>query len=241
MYKSLTSVLLHAVRTGRSLLWTCAAVMLFAGHAQSGQALEFRKVSNVDACQARLCILASGVIDENAVDAFEAFVRTNSVRKGDVIVLDSPGGLTVAGMALGSAIRNARLSTTVEAFDRDGVKSDGKCTSACVFAFLGGVERTVANGGQIGVHQMATYAGTTMSASDAQFFTSLICAHVAKMGGTISMLVAAFGTPPERMHFFTSAELVRNGLVTLNIVRSRVKLDAAASAIASSINITTRY
>ena len=177
---------------------------------------------------------------KNAVDAFKAFVRTNRVGRGDVIFLDSPGGLTMAGMALGSAIREARLSTTVAAFDRDGVKSNGKCTSACVFAFLGGVDRKVASGAQLGVHQMTVYGGAQMSAADAQYFTSLICKHVAKMGGTIGVITAALGTPPQSMHIFSRAELIRNDLVTPDIVQSRVQVDAPAFVLASSTDIATR-
>lgn len=62
----------------------------------------------------------------------------------DTIVFESLGGDLKAGILIGQYIRTQGLKTHVE---------EGKtCASSCVYAFVGGVQRSVAPGAQLGVH-----------------------------------------------------------------------------------------
>src|SRR5437763_136061 len=69
-------------------------------------------------------ILLSGPIDERSSQRLEEVVAGREVGAA-LVMLDSPGGLLVEGMALGRTIRRLGYSTAVP---RGGV-----CHSACVF------------------------------------------------------------------------------------------------------------
>lgn len=95
------------------------------------------------------------------------------------VLLDSPGGESTAGLAMGRMIRARGLGTAVasttltacDAADRacaarlragehpghvgtpPGVTSPPTCASACVFVLAGGVDRSVPYGAFVGVHQ----------------------------------------------------------------------------------------
>lgn len=69
------------------------------------------------------------------------------------VVLSGPGGRAQVGFDLYRLFRERKLATRV----------DGECASACTFAFLGGVERSVSPGGRLGFHS-ASFPG--MSESD---------------------------------------------------------------------------
>lgn len=85
----------------------------------------------------------------------EALVEQALDRNPDIatVVLAGPGGRAQVGFDLYRLIRDRGLATRV----------DGDCASACTFAFLGGVERSVSPGGRLGFHR-ASFPG--MSDSD---------------------------------------------------------------------------
>src|SRR5690606_27384548 len=73
-------------------------------------------------------------------------------RPAVTIVLDSTGGQRLSGIMLGIAIRTFGFHTTVGSRDSSKIKT-ARCTSACVWAFIGGVRRTAQPRSRIGVHQ----------------------------------------------------------------------------------------
>ncbi len=69
------------------------------------------------------------------------------------VVLDSPGGHYAVGLRMGRLIRDRGIDT---------VTTD-MCGSACIYAFLGGSQRTLQQGARIGFH---TLAGNTQVVLD---------------------------------------------------------------------------
>jgi hypothetical protein len=59
------------------------------------------------------------------------------------VVLAGPGGRLSVGFELYDMFREGKLATRV----------DDECASACAFAFLGGVERSISPGGRLGFHR----------------------------------------------------------------------------------------
>jgi len=59
------------------------------------------------------------------------------------VVLAGPGGRLSVGFELYDMFRERKLATRV----------DDECASACAFAFLGGVERSISPGGRLGFHR----------------------------------------------------------------------------------------
>jgi hypothetical protein len=191
-----------------------AAVLALA---PSAAAMTFAKVSATETCAERTCVIATGEINGDTARDFIKFVKDQRIPRGAVVVLDSYGGNVVAALALGGQIRKAGLSTSVQKYDalRGRFVHGGECSSACAYVLLGGVERNVGRGARVGVHQIfSADARDPISVGDVQWFTNLLMGHIDRMGGEMGLLTLALRTPPQSMHWLTSAELDRFGVVT---------------------------
>ncbi|MDB5459336.1 MAG: hypothetical protein JWO72_1077 [Caulobacteraceae bacterium] len=180
-------------------------------------AMTFQESPASDACGSRPCILASGLIDKHSVGEFDAFVRKNKPAPGATVALNSEGGVLIFGLELGQHIRQNGFSTTVpgSGFAPDA-PPPGECASACVFTFMGGVQRSVGKGARVGVHQIYsdTQARDSLSVSDAQYLTSLVALQIDRMGGRLGILILALRTSPNNIHWFSATELSGLGVVT---------------------------
>src|ERR1700680_685406 len=104
-------------------------------------------------CRANLCwIQATGEIVASTPNDFERFIAQDKYIPR-IIRLHSPGGSLIAGIELGQLFRTRGFDTEVgsDLWDPNGepknwrvsVRKPGYCVSACAYAFLGGVERTL--------------------------------------------------------------------------------------------------
>lgn len=136
-------------------------------------------------------ILARGVIDKGSPARLRAMLADYDY--APTLVFDSPGGSLTAGLALGELIRSRGMDTEVgpeyqeEVLGPGGVTtgfrvlaSNGGCFSACAYAFMGGVSRTLAKGGKIGVHQF--HGAEADGESLAQSITAVISQYMLSMG-----------------------------------------------------------
>lgn len=118
-------------------------------------------------------VFADGDITKYTPAKLQAALARFHAHPGTILVLNSPGGILPAGLEMGRIIRAAKLWTTVGSerplnlglppnIDPDEFPYTpqvgkppfpGYCHSACTFAFLGGVFRTVGIGSLYGVHQ----------------------------------------------------------------------------------------
>lgn len=197
------------------LVLAVAALVLSLG--ARAEAMTFELISEPQACAERACILAAGEIDETTGPDFAAFLRTHPVARGGLVVLNSPGGDLLQSLVLGNKIRAAGLATTVVRYDRDRqlFRPGGVCASACAYAFLGGVERTVGQGARIGVHQIfLSDRSQAMTAADGLELMSLVAVHVNRLCGDLDLLIPAMKTRPQEMHWLTAVELTRYAVVT---------------------------
>jgi hypothetical protein len=193
-----------------------ALAALALGLATRAHAMSFETVSGPPECAARACILASGVIEEDSGKTFAAFLRSHDVGRGALVVLNSEGGDLIASLQMGNQIRSAGMATIVAAFDRStGRLAGGTCASACAYAFLGGIERSLGAGAKIGVHQIAAGDRTwTMNAEAGFNLMSLVATHVDHLCGNLGLLIPALKTPPREMHWLSASELDRYAVVT---------------------------
>jgi hypothetical protein len=89
---------------------------------------------------------------------FEEFLEGRSLWKNQRIVFNSGGGSVLEGIIIGEIIRNYGFRTAVARSVKIGGYSQvqpGICASACVLAFVGGIQRGASEGSKIGVHQMS--------------------------------------------------------------------------------------
>lgn len=199
----------------RSIQLALATLLLTL--ASAAHAMTFEKVTQPGMCAARVCILAEGDIQEHSARQFETFLKKEKVGRGALVILNSPGGNLMESLELGETMREAGLSTTVQAYDRKtGTFTAGAaCASACAYVFVGGVERSVGQGSRIGVHQVYT-AGQTwaMSAADGLELMSLVATHVDHLCGSVKLLIPALKTRPDDMHWLNASELTRYAVIT---------------------------
>jgi hypothetical protein len=134
-----------------------AVVSVFAwfinatGSAQtSPPSMTFELLTTDATCADCTTIFANGAIEASTADNLREFITEFSIPNGALIDLDSPGGSLLGGIELGTAIRDAKLRTSVGMKQPAG---DRVCASACAYAFLGGVDRTVHPDAKYGLHQ----------------------------------------------------------------------------------------
>jgi hypothetical protein len=132
------------------------------------------------------------------------------------VALDSPGGAVAEALAIGKLIREKGYATSVAA--------GALCASSCPLMFAGGKERLATAQSAIGVHQIyaAAPSGSLSSRlaaagnamSNAQTMTAEISRYLTGMGVGAEVWLKALETPPERLTYFTPAEMVDLKLVT---------------------------
>lgn len=151
-----------------------------------------------------LYILAEGTITSETPKQFYQFVKKlhDSGQAFNVVFFNSPGGNLVAGLEMGKMIRQLGLDTLVGgqykaiAKNREEqitVVNSGVCYSACAYAFLGGVGRSVMKDGAFGVHQF--YGEQKNSEAAAQVTMTLLGEYLNEMGIDQGLLNVASLTP----------------------------------------------
>lgn len=157
----------------------------------------------------------TGTFDIGSADRVAAEVAAHG-EYIKTVALDSPGGAVTEALAIGTLIRDKGYTTSVAA--------GALCASSCPLAFAGGRERLATDRSAIGVHQIYAAApvgslasqlqaaGTAMS--DAQTLTARISRYLAKMGVGDEVWLKALETPPDRLTYFSPADLTRVNLAT---------------------------
>ncbi|WP_136635407.1 hypothetical protein [Pseudooceanicola onchidii] len=133
----------------------------------------------------------------------DRIVTQITASEAEEIVLHSPGGNVADALEVGRAIRTAGKRTALRASD--------VCLSACPYMLAGGTERTVAEGGRVGVHQHYfgenTFLPAFMAVRDIQRGQAEVMRHLDEMGVDPMVLVPGLSTPPEAIYILTPEEL----------------------------------
>lgn len=151
----------------------------------------------------------TGAIGEGSAEA----VKSEIAARGEYIKtvsLNSPGGIVREALDIGAAIEEAGYDTQV----LDGAL----CASSCPLIFASGTNRIAGGKAVIGVHQIFTSAETPETAaqalSDAQVTTARITRYLDGREVSPEVWVHALETPPDRLYYFTSKELISLKLAT---------------------------
>src|SRR5262245_662238 len=198
---------------------------------------EWVREGPAEACRDRCreWISAAGRITAETPRDFEAFARTRDIR-GTTVVLDSSGGVALAGLTLGRAFRTFGLITTVgkttllppsgDGPRRATLSPQAHCASMCAFVLLGGVRRHVPAEALVLVHQLwlkdrtddaAAASYTAEEVVRIQREVGQIARYMIDMGGDIELFEIAMRVPPwERLRPLTVAEITRLRLHTID-------------------------
>ena len=199
---------------------------------------ELRLQGPPDACgtDCKPFIAAYGAITADTPRNFLAFAQSHDLA-GATMAIDSDGGSVLGAMALGRAVRNLKLSTTIghivdlpaESQDapRGMLSPRADCESMCAFVLLGGVHRSVPADARVMVHQIwlgdrrEDPTAANYSAEDlvlVQRDIGRLAQYTAEMGASVDLLDLALRVPPwEPMHALTREELRRTRLTTEEI------------------------
>ena len=217
--------------------------ILAAGRAVAGlnEPMAFYYAVNGGNCANCSWIVGEGVIAADTHESFMAFLSAEELldARGLRIHLNSPGGNLIGGLRLGMAFRQQQINTAVSSavvtdiYDSGirlvGASTEAECSSACVFAFVGGVNRYASERtpqsvvgfqtlGRIGVHQFYDPAtlddptAASMSAEDRiadQRIIAILLSYLSDMGVSAELLQLAAATDPRDMHYLTEQELRR--------------------------------
>ncbi|MDQ0464178.1 hypothetical protein QO010_001959 [Caulobacter ginsengisoli] len=160
--------------------------------------MTFRLVTNGQDCADCTWIAADGDIVYETGKTFEAFLKTQKIQWSVLVRFNSGGGSLPGGVDLGRAIRKAKLRTAIgETVDDPKVPGKasykpGLCASACAYAFLGGISRTVDTGSLYGVHQF--HNPEVQNDQDVQTVVAVLGYYVVEMGIKPELLLVASST-----------------------------------------------
>lgn len=133
-------------------------------------------------------IFIDGALDQKTVDQFKAVLTQRHITKGTVH-RNSKGGSVMAGLELGTLIRDNGLSTNVGLRNSwGGLPRSGECSSACPYAFLGGVYRYASKESKIGVHRFSVTGGVEPGLDMVEVVSAAIANHILNMGADLGLL-----------------------------------------------------
>ena len=145
-------------------------------------------------------IQATGEITQRSAAAFEIFFKATQYVP-HAVRLNSPGGSLFGGILLGEAFRKLGVSTEVGSSSADPSlkignknlysKEPGLCASACAYAFLGGVERSLDPNTKLGFHRF--YTANSLSASSSKIFTGADLDETQRIAAGLLLYVVDMG------------------------------------------------
>lgn len=120
------------------------------------------------------------------------------------VLLSSNGGDVHEALAMGAAIRDAGLATTVYA--------GRECLSSCVFLFAAGVERKLARGARVGIHRpylQDVDERASIASIQAQRTAQAVRIrdYLERMNVSPSLLDAMLAVPPDQLRVLTEEEM----------------------------------
>jgi hypothetical protein len=163
-------------------------------------------------------IFADGEIGEDSAQKFKDFVARNpQLMAGATVILNSPGGSVIDGMRLGDEIRDRHFRTDVgqPTADRSDL-AKAECSSACVFAYLGGDYRYLSGASAIGVHRFRfeEELGGEVTAEISQALSGQIVDYIVKSRADPALFTLMTQTSPDSIHIVPREELERLKVVT---------------------------
>jgi len=186
-------------------------MMLCAGGSRAEPFSEPMDFTLHQPCESGACeqyLLARGAVDPDTPGRFrEAWQFLRARQEFPRIYFHSPGGNLQAALELGRLIRAAGLDTRVGGpyLEGNGIGQPPRvlvrqaaCVSACAYAFLGGVSRSLGENALFGLHQFFAKDGD-IGDSPTQIMMAMLGSYLDEMGVDRRFLDFAATTVPDQI------------------------------------------
>jgi hypothetical protein len=191
------------------------------------QGMEFRVIRGAAGCSGCVWIRGTGAITADTYLKLRQARASVPDRFNFPVILNSAGGSLAGGLALGREIRSLALSTHLGSFALPSVElgkegdivdySNDICASACAYAFIGGLKRSLGKDAKLGVHQFSQeITGPQLPSNDVQItqdITALLYTYVRDMGISSDFFKVSTETHSENIHWLSLNEADRLQLI----------------------------
>ena len=162
-----------------------------------------------------------------------AFVKVALPIEKAVVVLNSHGGNLVAGIEIGKAIRLKEYSTIVS--------KSGVCASSCALAWLGGIQRFMEPGAQVGFH--VAYIQDQDGIKETGQGNALAGAYLNQLGLPQSAVLYVTAAAPQEMNWLSADEAKKIGIevTVLATVDTNTTSNNTAQVLASLPDSTAQF
>ncbi len=176
-----------------------------------------------------VAVYAPGTITTATTPAFNTFIAANKVNPGTTLFFNSPGGDLGASILLGQAIRKAAVDTAVGIpVPGSVVAKPGLCASACTFAFIGGVERTVDSKSSFGVHRFELTTNVKNAEKKSQKIAGLLVDYIGTM--SVSQQIYVYSTiqgndakdPKKRVLWLDGKTMAQLKIITTDRIKAAI-------------------
>ena len=184
-------------------LWRVGASMILAGLAVGGAtpicaATIDTDTETIEGREITFISVTGELVSGDEESFADAVIRV----KAGAVVFDSPGGDLVAGIEIGKAIRLKGLKTLVAGGDM--------CASACALAWLGGIDRFMADGARIGFHAVTLVDDPAHRAHSVG--NALVGAYLNQLGLPDVAVAYITQAQPNEMQWLTLSDAARVGI-----------------------------
>jgi hypothetical protein len=165
-----------------------------------------------------------------------------------VVAMDSPGGILWEGLEIGVFIREVGAKTLVQRyaprnvgmpeFEQTPEVSGARCYSACALAFMGGLDREVPVGAEIGFHQFfgLTDGDVGRAVMRTQSVSAVLSGYLREMGAEPELFEMMSIAEPNEIFVPTHDELTTLGIVPSTTFRDFQLFPRDGAIVASAKN-----
>jgi hypothetical protein len=166
-----------------------------------------------------MLVVIEGDFDRGDVDLFRTKIATVATGRA-TIAFRSEGGSLVAGIRIGTLIREKKFTTVVP----DGAA----CASACALAWLGGSRRFVGQASNVGFH--AAYILKSSGPAESGPGNAVMGAYLNQLGLSEQAILYITKTAPTSIQWMSLEDAAEYGIAVARLPQAGADANAAAIA-----------
>jgi hypothetical protein len=164
-------------------------------------------------------VVVEGEFETDDIETFRSKVAALPSSKV-MVALRSDGGSLVAGIRIGSLIREKKFATLVP--------DAASCASACALAWLGGVRRYVGQGSSVGFH--SAYVVKSEGPAESGYGNAILGAYLNQLGLSEKAILYVTQAGPSSMQWMSLEGAAEHGIAVAQLPTPPAARDAMAFA-----------